>query len=118
MLITWFHWGSKRHEQAPAVTESTRRFQFFGGRRYHAQAPYLLPTDDREINRLDFQHYMLRFVMKGNFAAPLRQPRDILDIGSGSGRWPLAEWAHLTRDDIARTSDATVDAMRRAIVPE
>lgn len=66
-----------------------RRFQFFGGRRYLTQAPYLLPSDEQEINRLDFQHYLLRYVMRGNFAAPLRHPQDILDVGSGSGRWPL-----------------------------
>jgi ubiquinone/menaquinone biosynthesis C-methylase UbiE len=64
-------------------------FRFFGGRRHVAGVPYTLPKDDQEINRLDFQHYMLRFALKGNYAAPLGTPTSILDVGCGSGRWPL-----------------------------
>jgi len=52
--------------------------------------PYVLPKDDSEMNRLDFQHYMLRYALKGNFAAPIAAsgaPRAILDVGCGTGRW-------------------------------
>jgi ubiquinone/menaquinone biosynthesis C-methylase UbiE len=42
-----------------------------------------------EINRLDFQHYMLRFALQGLYAAPLRDPGSILDVGTGMGRWAL-----------------------------
>ncbi|HEX6819345.1 MAG TPA: class I SAM-dependent methyltransferase [Ktedonobacterales bacterium] len=66
-----------------------RRFRFFGSRRHLAGLPYDLPKDDQEISRLDFQHYMLRYAFKGNYLAPLVNPRDILDVGCGSGRWPL-----------------------------
>jgi ubiquinone/menaquinone biosynthesis C-methylase UbiE len=45
----------------------------------------MLPKDEGEINRLDFQHFMLRYVLRGNFAAPIRAPRDILDVGCGTG---------------------------------
>lgn len=52
--------------------------------------PYALPNDLREVNRLDFQHYMLRYVLQGNHLAPLN-PLDpsltILDVGCGNGRW-------------------------------
>jgi len=64
-------------------------FRVFGGRRHIAGVPYALPKDDAEINRLDFQHYMLRYALRGNYLAPISQPRDILDVGSGSGRWAL-----------------------------
>jgi 2-polyprenyl-3-methyl-5-hydroxy-6-metoxy-1,4-benzoquinol methylase len=66
-----------------------RRFRQIGGRRYVRGSPYLLPKDDAEINRLDFQHYMLRFALRNNYLAPLGQPRDILDVGTGTGRWAL-----------------------------
>jgi ubiquinone/menaquinone biosynthesis C-methylase UbiE len=47
----------------------------------------MLPTDDAEINRLDFQHYMLRYALRGNYLAPVRHPRSIVDVGCGTGRW-------------------------------
>jgi len=51
--------------------------------------PYPLPKDMGEINRLDFQHYLLRAGSGGNYLAPVRQPADVLDVGSGSGRWAM-----------------------------
>jgi len=59
------------------------------GRRYVNDAPYILPKDLGEINRLDFQHYMLRHFLHGNYGSPLRRPAAILDVGSGTGRWPI-----------------------------
>jgi len=69
----------------------------------HAPTPdaYLLPRNAREIHRLDFQHYLLRQVLKGNYVAPLIPTliRSMVDVGCGTGRWaqemslafPLAE---------------------------
>ncbi|MBF6590618.1 MAG: class I SAM-dependent methyltransferase [Ktedonobacterales bacterium] len=88
--MRWFGWfrhragGTDREGTAPS-----RRFVFVRGRRYVADAPYMLPKDEAEINRLDFQHFLLRSALRGNFAAPIDQPRDILDVGCGTGRWPL-----------------------------
>jgi SAM-dependent methyltransferase len=59
------------------------------GRQYVSGAPYLLPKDLGETNRLDFQHYMLRYALRGNYAAPLDNPRSILDVGAGTGRWAM-----------------------------
>src|SRR6185312_2694638 len=58
-----------------------------GGRRRAAGVPFMLPADMREVNRLDFQHYLLRNVFQGNYAAPIRDPASILDVGTGTGRW-------------------------------
>jgi ubiquinone/menaquinone biosynthesis C-methylase UbiE len=49
--------------------------------------PYQLPHDMEEMNRLDFQHYMLRALLRGNYSSPIRNPQSILDVGSGTGRW-------------------------------
>jgi ubiquinone/menaquinone biosynthesis C-methylase UbiE len=51
--------------------------------------PYILPSDGEELNRLDFQHYMLRYALKGNFVTPLHDPRAILDVACGTGRWAM-----------------------------
>lgn len=58
-------------------------------RQYVADAPYFLPKDDQEVNRLDFQHYLFRYALKGNYAAPLTTPTNILDVGTGTGRWAM-----------------------------
>jgi ubiquinone/menaquinone biosynthesis C-methylase UbiE len=58
-----------------------------GGRVRTRGIPYQLPHDVEEMNRLDFQHYMLRAVLGGNYLAPIGSPTSILDVGTGTGRW-------------------------------
>jgi ubiquinone/menaquinone biosynthesis C-methylase UbiE len=85
-------WFFGRKNKKSGATQQARRgeqFLWLGERRHVANAPYVLPSDDQEVNRLDFQHYMLRYALRGNFAAPLREPRSILDVGSGTGRWAM-----------------------------
>jgi ubiquinone/menaquinone biosynthesis C-methylase UbiE len=61
------------------------------GRRHRGDVPYLLPKDEKEFERLDYQHFILRQVLKGNIFAPvhqlLRKPCHVLDVGCGTGRW-------------------------------
>jgi SAM-dependent methyltransferase len=86
--MAWF----RRRRQA-MVTDapeiSGRRMFFFGGRRHLADAPYVLPKDMGEIKRLDFQHFLLRNGLQGNYAAPISNPQSILDVGCGTGRWAM-----------------------------
>ncbi len=74
---------------APTDSQLGRDFQVLDGRQHMADAPYMLPRDDQEINRLDFQHYRLRYALRSNYAAPIGRPRSILDVGCGTGRWAL-----------------------------
>lgn len=85
----WFRRGPRAKAAEARVVVDDRRFRVIGGRRYVRGSPYLLPKDDAEINRLDFQHYMLRFALRSNHLAPISQPRDILDVGTGTSRWAL-----------------------------
>ena len=79
-----------RRQSAVVMEDAPNRgFRFFGGRRHLAAMPYPLPKDTTEINRLDFQHYLLRTGFRGNYAAPLGQPASILDVGCGSARWAM-----------------------------
>ena len=51
--------------------------------------PYLLPKDEAEAQRLNFQHHLLKALLAGNYAAPLGDVRTVLDVGCGTGRWVI-----------------------------
>ncbi len=94
--MAWLRWfrrnGSNNRSgvtNAVATGPSGERYEMYGDRRHLADAPYVLPSDDQEINRLDFQHYMLRYTLRGNYAAPIQNPGSILDVGAGTGRWAM-----------------------------
>lgn len=90
-------WLFRKHAKGHARQEENRstsievvphqQFEMFGDRQLLSDVPYVLPKDLQEVNRLDFQHFVLRQAFKGNYLVPLDQPRDILDVGSGTGRW-------------------------------
>ena len=79
----WFSW-LRRKQKSGAVTPTV---YVEGGRQRVAGVPYPLPRDLEEMNRLDFQHYLLRTALQGNYAAPINAPTSILDVGTGTGRW-------------------------------
>ena len=84
--MSWLtFWRRGRASTAQQAQPSSLRV--FGGRRFARGVPYILPSDGEEVNRLDFQHYMLRYALRGNFAAPLHNPHEILDVACGTGRW-------------------------------
>lgn len=51
---------------------------------------YPYPNDEQELDRLDLQHHMFLLVNDHRlYFSPLRNPKRILDIGTGSGIWPI-----------------------------
>jgi SAM-dependent methyltransferase len=89
--MPWYWpWSRRSREQSSggATDDSTHRT--LGGRRFLRGVPYVLPNDMGEVNRLDFQHYMMRYALRGNYAAPIgRNLESILDVGCGTGRWAI-----------------------------
>lgn len=60
------------------------------GRLFNAyrQDSYLLPNDGDEQDRLDLQHKMWLIMLDGNLStAPIGEPSNVLDIGTGTGIW-------------------------------
>lgn len=99
--MRWFGWF-RRHRSPEALGASTELQDGFpvvvtGGRLRRAGVPYPMPADLEEINRLDFQHHLLRHVFQGNYAAPIRNPASILDVGTGTGRWAYEMAQHFPR---------------------
>ena len=80
-------WPWSRRTKTAVKQEEVVPYIIFRGRRMKVDSPYMFPKDLGESNRLDMQHYMLRYVLRGNFVAPIRHPQSILDVGCGTGRW-------------------------------
>ncbi|EJT99639.1 S-adenosyl-L-methionine-dependent methyltransferase [Dacryopinax primogenitus] len=74
-------------ETAPAHEEILKAAPAKRG--YHgADAPYAIPNDDSEWQRLTDMHTGLKAFLGGvNTKAPLGTPKDILELGAGSGIW-------------------------------
>ncbi len=71
------------------VTDKQPPYYWQGGRRHLRDTPYVLPKDAGEIQRLDFQHFLLRYGLQSNYLAPIQNPLSILDVGCGTGRWAM-----------------------------
>ena len=76
-----------------SLTSSITAYQFEHGRRYHAYQAgrYDLPNDEQEQERMDLQYHALRLAFGDKlFFAPIGEnPTHILDIGTGTGIWPM-----------------------------
>ncbi len=84
--MRWFGWFRGKQEKTSMVGEGAAT-GYIAGRVRVRGVPYNLPRDLEEMNRLDFQHFLFRAALKGNYVAPLEQPTSILDVGTGTGRW-------------------------------
>ena len=64
-------------------------------RSYVPDAPYLLPKDTLEDQRLNYQHHVLYKTLSNHYLAPLSpDTSSVLDVGAGTGSW-LTEIAGL-----------------------
>ncbi len=100
--LSWFQGG--RAGQAVLDRPEEERFLWSETRMDTSAAPYFLPNDAREINRLDFQHFLVRYAVQRNYIAPIQDPKGILDVGCGTGRW-----AHEVATQFPRTKVFGID---------
>ncbi len=113
-------WSRKKRKAAePSAT--TAPYFVLGGRKMAIDAPYMLPKDLEESGRLDFQHVLLKNILKANYLAPIRNPLSILDVGCGTGRWgaemarqfPQANVVGLDLQEPSITSTSVVQGQER-----
>jgi ubiquinone/menaquinone biosynthesis C-methylase UbiE len=89
--MPWFSWWPRK-QQIPAVATSTApRTVYVPGREtvMTGESHYVIPHDLREANRLDLQHYALKEHFGTNSFAPILNPKHILDVACGTGRWAM-----------------------------
>ncbi|KAL7949491.1 S-adenosyl-L-methionine-dependent methyltransferase [Trichoderma barbatum] len=75
-----------------SVCSSVRDYEFENNRRYHRfqEGRYQFPNDEPEQEREDMKHAMVLHLCQGNLHyAPLDNPQNILDIGTGTGIWAI-----------------------------
>jgi ubiquinone/menaquinone biosynthesis C-methylase UbiE len=98
--MSFLNWYNRRKQRATLIdpktpgiagtAQTTRK-----ARRYLANSDYLLPKDQGEEFRLNFQHHALYHAIGSHYVAPLaKNTRLILDVGTGTGIWS-AEMARL-----------------------
>ena len=75
-----------------SLSSHVRDFAFEHGRRYHKfrEGRYQFPNDESEQEREDMKHAMIVNLCGGKLHyAPLENPQNIIDIGTGTGIWAV-----------------------------
>jgi ubiquinone/menaquinone biosynthesis C-methylase UbiE len=111
--------SSRIWERTPTVPQA---YLDEDGRRHRGDMPYLLPKDEKEFGRLDYQHFIMRQILKGNIFAPvdplLRKHSHVLDVGCGTRRWgheiaaayPQTHVVGFDVEDLSRTASTPLNS--------
>ncbi|KAI9729373.1 MAG: hypothetical protein M1834_006897 [Cirrosporium novae-zelandiae] len=86
--------GSDTESLTQTITAENYRYRYLdNGRSIHPfeSAGYLLPNDEREKHRLNFQHGIWLTTLDGRlYLAPLKQDiQNVLDVATGTGIWAM-----------------------------
>ncbi|KAK4658160.1 hypothetical protein QC762_204300 [Podospora pseudocomata] len=90
-------WGEDAVSSTASISSSILDYRKENGRTYHAyrDGKYLIPNDEQENERLDFQHHLWYLTLDGRLGfAPPAHPEAkfagrVLDVGTGTGIWAI-----------------------------
>jgi hypothetical protein len=85
-------YGEDLASETASLTSSIMRGKWENNRRYHSYQDgiYMFPEDEQEQDRLDIKYASLQNVLGNKILfAPLDNPQQILDVGTGTGIWAI-----------------------------
>ena len=85
--------ASDTASETTSVKSVAYRFRHENGRTYHNFSPlsYPFPNDEREQERLDFQHHIIYNLLHQRlYLSPVKEKQQVLDLGTGTGIWAIA----------------------------
>lgn len=75
-----------------SLRSSITKYREEGGRTYHAygSTEHWGPNDEKAQDQQDLSHHLWTLALKGKlFIAPIESPRQVLDLGTGTGIWAI-----------------------------
>ncbi|OCK82077.1 S-adenosyl-L-methionine-dependent methyltransferase [Lepidopterella palustris CBS 459.81] len=87
-----FDSGSLLGDDTDTLASSIKASRMENGRQYHAyrDGAYWGPNDEHAKEILDFAHHMYLLTLDNKLhLAPLENPQNILDVGTGTGIWAI-----------------------------
>lgn len=107
--------GSDSASDTTSLKSSVLNFEVENGRRYHSfrKGAYAFPNDEDELDRMDLEHHIWKLLLGENHLAPLTEPQNILDLGTGTGLWAIEiadkfPSAHVTGTDLSPVQPSLV----------
>jgi SAM-dependent methyltransferase len=85
-------YGDETALSTASLQSSIFDYEEENGRSYHAfrRGKYVMPNDEREQERMDMHYHSLRLALNNrHWIAPITSPRNILDVGTGTGIWAM-----------------------------
>ncbi|KAF4635770.1 hypothetical protein G7Y89_g2322 [Cudoniella acicularis] len=75
-----------------SITSAITRYRYENGRRYHAyrDGAYWAPNDEVQNDQQDLAHHLWLLTLDNKLClAPIENPQNILDVGTGTGIWAI-----------------------------
>ncbi|WPJ62724.1 hypothetical protein SMAC4_13590 [Sordaria macrospora] len=87
--------GSDVQSSTASISSSILKYRMINGRTYHSDSvtdgEYWAPNDEKANETLDIFHHTITLLLDGElYSAPITEdPKNILDIGTGTGLWAI-----------------------------
>lgn len=84
-------YGTSVATDTTSIKSDILNYRFENGRRYHAYkaGAYLYPNDEQALDQMDVEHHNQGLMLGKLHMSPLREPREIPDVGTGTGIWAI-----------------------------
>ncbi|KAK0610736.1 S-adenosyl-L-methionine-dependent methyltransferase [Immersiella caudata] len=85
--------GDDAFSSTASISSSIFEYRTIKGRAYHSErhnSDYYAPVDERANASVDITHHYLTLLLDGKLhLAPVKDPKKVIDIGTGTGIWAI-----------------------------